>query len=836
MKYGKLTCGEIMIYGSLFVMDEKTLKVLEFDKVLERLAGYADFPVSQEKVLALKPVNDIVEAQYRQILTSEARLLLDTQNISVGGARDIRSFVDRARHGVLLDPNELLDVKFTLISGRQLARTLVKLSEQFPNLADLAAQIPLPEGLIDVISKSISERGDILDSASPLLQSVRKEKKITHDRLMSKLQKMVGDPKNVPYLQDPIVTQRDGRFVIPLRAEFKGRIKSIVHDQSSSGATLFVEPLGVVELNNQHRELILQERDEERRILADLTQRVGNHADEIEHAVEMIAELDVTFACAKYAHTLHAAEPVLLPFRRERNEHHPGSVMRLFNARHPLLDPDTVVPIDVELDDKNFAMVITGPNTGGKTVSLKTVGLLVLMSQSGLHIPAQSGSELTCFDQVYADIGDEQSIEQSLSTFSGHIKNIIRILENADSHSLVILDELGAGTDPQEGAALARALLTSLIEKQITTLVTTHHPELKAFAHANTGVINASVEFDVETLRPTYHLTIGIPGRSNALAIAKRLGLPGDIIEAARSKLDPNDLHADNLLDEIHRQRDLARQARLAAEQSQREAEDARNELIYRLEAIEDERRGVLEKARQEAQQQIDELQSEVREIRKSLARARQPLDVLTSISKQVDEIEDSIDTPVERLEPEISDTILRAGKPEITAPPKRKPLRLGSRVFLKSLGTEGVVISLSEEEAEVQVGMMRVRARRADLDTRIPDPSEDFGSQITKKVKQDSPSPKKHVTPAEALPISPGVEIDLRGQRVEEALNQLDRHLDAAFLSNLPWVRVIHGKGTGRLRDAVREVLNHHPQVKTFKSGEAGEGGDGVTIVYLSL
>jgi DNA mismatch repair protein MutS2 len=574
-------------------MEEKTFRTLEFDKILENLAAYTAFPASTEKAHQLRPAFELVEARHRLALTTEARLLLDTQDVSIGGARDVRQLVDRARHGVVLDPNELLEVKFTLISARQMTRTFERLGDQFPNLTDLAALLPPPLGLVDQITRSISERGDILDTASPLLQNVRREIRVVHDRLMSRLQRMVSDPKNSPYLQEAIVTQRDGRFVIPLRSEFKGRIRSIVHDQSSSGATLFVEPLAIVEMNNQYRELLLQERDEERRILAALSQKVGEYAYEIEQAVEILAQLDLVFACAKYAYALRASEPILLPFQNRADGKHPGSVIRLFNARHPLLDPETVVPIDMELDEQTYALVITGPNTGGKTVSLKTVGLLILMALAGLHLPVQSGSEITCFEQVFADIGDEQSIEQSLSTFSGHITNIIRILNLANERSLVILDELGAGTDPQEGAALARALLSHLLERRITTLVTTHHPELKTFAHTKQGVVNASVEFDLNTLRPTYHLTIGLPGRSNALAIAQRLGMPPEIIQDARSELSPEDVRSESLLDEIHRQRDLARQARTAAETAQQDAEKARNELIRRLETIEDERRAI---------------------------------------------------------------------------------------------------------------------------------------------------------------------------------------------------------------------------------------------------
>ncbi len=517
-------------------MDAKTLSTLEFLKIRERLAGYCAFAASEEKARQLRPTNDPVEAVQRQKETSEAvRLLTTHPDLTIGGARDVRASVDLAVHGAVLAPNELLDIKSTLAAARTLTRTFERLEIQFPALFDLVQQLPAPAGLIDSISRVLSDRGEILDSASEKLGDTRRDLRIVHDRLLTRLQKMVSDPRNAPYLQEALVTQRDGRYVLPLRAEFKGRIRSIVHDQSSSGATLFVEPLAVVEMNNQYRELQLTERDEERRILFELSLLVAQNAQKINHIVEVIAALDLILSRAHFSDDLRASEPKLLPLEQKgAKTGTPVPVIRLFQARHPLLDPQTVVPIDFELDPQTFALVITGPNTGGKTVALKTVGLLALMAQAGLHIPAQNGSELSVFNEIYADIGDEQSIEQSLSTFSGHITNIIRILEQADERSLVILDELGAGTDPQEGSALARSILTSLVDRRIPTLVTTHHPELKAFAHATPGVINASVEFDLETLRPTYRLTIGLPGRSNALAIAQRLGMPEPIIAAAR--------------------------------------------------------------------------------------------------------------------------------------------------------------------------------------------------------------------------------------------------------------------------------------------------------------
>jgi len=827
-------------------MDEKTLQILEFPKILERLAGYTAFGASAEMALNLRPTADIEEARLRQALTAEAIALLTTHpDLTIGGARDVREQVELAARGGVLSPAELLDVKSTLTAARSLARMFERLQNQFPRLAELAAQIPQPVGIIDAITRAISERGEILDSASPRLAEVRREMKIAHERILSKLQRMVSDPKNTPYLQEPIITQRDGRYVVPLRSEFKGRIRSIVHDQSQSGATLFVEPLAVVELNNQHREMQLAERDEERRILAELSRAVGMQAGAMLQAIQVIAELDLALAKGKYAEDLRAVEPRLHEFKRPASAHkwqatpHPGSIIRLFQARHPLLDPATVTPIDVELDPDTYALVITGPNTGGKTVTLKTIGLLALMAQAGLHIPAHSGSEITLFESIYADIGDEQSIEQSLSTFSGHVTNIIRILEQADTHSLVILDELGAGTDPQEGAALARALLTHLLQRGITTLVTTHHPELKAFAHATPGVVNASVEFDLETLRPTYHLTIGLPGRSNALAIAQRLGMPDEIIQEARKELSPEEIRAEDLLNEIHHQRDRARQARQEAEKARQEAESLRASLSARLEAVEEERRRILEQARQEAQEQVEALQEEIRQARKELARARQPLEALQAAEEKAAELEEQVEQPVERIE-------LAA---QVAPPGARRSLRLGDKVRLRSLNTQGVITTLGEEEAEVQVGVLRIRSRLSDL--QLASEAAESGAGLVTARDLLSPERRKMSSErraglqgggaasakpaADLLPASPGMELDLRGQRAEEALDALDRYLDSAFLAGLPFVRIIHGKGTGRLREAVRQALQQHPNVRSYESGGDKEGGDGVTVAKLA-
>lgn len=798
-------------------MDEKTLQTLEFPRVIEKLQDYASFSASAELSRALKPAPNLKEALERQTLTTEARLLLNLKaDISVGGAHDIRPLLNLASRGGVLTEAELLSVSGTLMASRDLARHFDKFKERAPHLAEIAAFFPPPPGIIEAISRCISERAEVLDNASAKLSSIRSEIRVSHDRLLSRLERMIGDTRNLPMLQEPIITQRNGRYVIPLRAEFKGRLKSIVHDQSSSGATLFVEPLAVVELNNRWHELQLQERDEVRRILTELSGRVGAEAEAINGIVSALARFDFCLMCAKYAEDLRACEPILRPVSPPRDGSHPGTVIRLHQARHPLLSPENVVPITIDLDAETFALVITGPNTGGKTVTLKTMGLMVMMAQSGLHIPAQSGSELSFFDNVFADIGDEQSIEQSLSTFSGHITNIVRVLERARTKTLVLLDELGAGTDPQEGSALARAILLHLVEKRIPCLIATHYPELKTLAHATTGVVNASMEFDLKTLRPTYHLTIGIPGRSNALLIAKRLGLPESILDNARKMIDPSELVSDELLNEIHHQREVARKARSSADRDRSLANNLREELTRRLEGIEDERRAVLEEAHEEAEKQLAELRRELQALRRQLRQTRQPQPEIDTVVEKLEALAQKIDQKSRQ----------KTTSPDLTAP----PLRAGVRVKLRSLKLEGVITSINEDDAEVMVGNLRVKLKTSDL---VP---VDEANPGIEKSKTAAPVPLPAPKPAATLfRPTPGMELDLRGMRAEDALDKLDAYLAEAYASGMPFVRIIHGKGTGRLRQVIREALRDSACVSTYEEGGEKEGGEGVTIAHLS-
>ncbi len=808
-------------------MDSKTLSVLEYPKILERLKAFCDFSASMELARLLEPTNSYDLALARLAETTEARKLLSVQDIGIGGAHDIRPAADLAARGGVLDPQQLLDVKSTLISCRELKKSLERKTDEYPRLAQIASGLPESHGIVDAISRVLSERGEVLDSASPKLATLRREIKIAHDRLMSRLQKYLTESANK--LQEPIITQRDGRYVIPLRAEFKGQIKAVVHDQSSSGATLFVEPLPVVELNNQVRELELQARDEERRILYELSVQIGEHREELTYGVENLAMLDLILAKAKYAEELKASEPVLHSTKEERKKKDAvplsSFVFRLNKARHPLLDPQTVVPIDIDPKPATRAIVITGPNTGGKTVSLKTVGLLALMAQSGLHIPAQSGSELPCFHSVYADIGDEQSIEQSLSTFSGHITNIIRILKQIDQRSLVIFDELGAGTDPQEGAALARALLSFLLETGCTILVATHYPELKTFAHSTEGVVNASLEFDIKTLRPTYHLTIGLPGRSNALLIAQRLGLPQTIIESAKSEINPEDLRADKLLDDIRKERNRSARERQKLEKARDRLEAQTQELDKRLEKIEDERREVLAKARAEGELEVAVLKNNIESLKSQLKKAKQPLQALKEIEEQVEEIEEKIEAPVERRQ-----TVDHGPSSSIV----NRPLSLGERVLVSTLNADGVITALGESDAEVQIGSLRVRARLADLQRKSSEPV--VNNQLSGSKEQTiDDRPQTMVSRPSSMVSSPGIEINLRGKLVEDGLEELERYLEKAYSSGLLFVRIVHGKGTGKLREAVRNALKSSPYVASFEEPKDNEGGAGVTVAKMA-
>jgi DNA mismatch repair protein MutS2 len=810
-------------------MDEKILGTLEYYKVLRQLEKYCVFSASSELAQDLKPISDYENICLYLSETSEAKRFLRLHpDFSIGGARDIRKNVILAERGGILETSEILDIKYTLIAARNLCRRFDKHQEEFHNLFSILKEIPGPTGVVAKISSVISDDGEIFDSASIKLSGIRRDLVINHERLLSKLKKIIGDSKNSKYLQEPIITQRDGRYVIPLRSEYKGRIKSIIHDQSSSGATIFIEPVSVVSLNNKYRELHIEEDQEIRRILAELSANIGQFSSELCQVVNTLARFDFTFAKAKYAEEIMAEEPRLYETRQV--PHKEQIHFKLLQARHPLLDQKTVVPIDVELAPGILSLVITGPNTGGKTVTLKTIGLLVLMAQSGLHIPAQLGSEISVFRNIFADIGDEQSIEQSLSTFSSHIKNIIRIFSLANQSSLVLLDELGAGTDPQEGAALARAILEKFVSEEITTIVTTHHPQLKIYAHSKQGVLNASVEFDIDTLKPTYRLIIGLPGRSNALAIAERLGLMKEIIDLARSDINPDELKVDDLLDEILEQRELAKISRNEAEFKRVEIEKMRFELIKHLNQLEKERLEILTKTKKDAENELEQLREEIKRARLRLKRARQPLELLSEIEEDVNLIEANLDHfPVDE------DVLIEDTKDYLFSENCRS-LDIGTKVSIKSLGKKGIITSIVDDEIEVQVGILRIRTKVKDLsfsedDIGLTENTNQYQKTEDKQIKKGT---FKRTTSVLEMKPTPGIELDLRGLRADEALERLESYIDSAFLSGLPFARIIHGKGTGKLRSVVRSELSSNSQIESFEGGKGNEGGDGVTIIRL--
>ncbi|MEA3309709.1 MAG: endonuclease MutS2 [Chloroflexota bacterium] len=797
-------------------------ETLEYPKILARLASHADFSAGVELALNLAPAAEYREARERLALTSEARALLaERPDFVVGGIHDVRPAVVEAQHGQVLETGALLEVWQTLLGAQRILRILKRLDSQFPGLADIATRIIPQTALTTAIGTILDQRGEVRDDASPELVRIRRKLQAAQSSIQQKLGRMIASSTVSRYLQEAVITRRAGRYVIPVQANYKGKVAGIVHDRSASGVTYFMEPLAVVDLNNELRELTLAEEAEIHQLLAMLTWQVGTAGAEIAATIVALAELDLILARARYAEELAAHVPEIIPIseitpRAEGPNLHPQTVMRLYAARHPLLDPAEVVPVDAVLNAETHLLIITGPNTGGKTVTLKTVGLLTLMAQAGMHLPVAEGSALSFFTEIYADIGDEQSIEQNLSTFSSHLTNIISFQERADHRSLVLLDELGAGTDPAEGSAMARALLEALREQRCMVLVATHYPELKLYANDTPGVCNASMAFDTETLSPTYQLTIGLPGRSNAFAIARRLGLAETLIEEAEGMLSSDTLRADEMLDDLHNLRIQAARARDEERRAQRAAEIQAVELRARLADIEAERREILAQATEQAAAELDTLHQEIRELRR-----RSQLGFTTSViaKKSLDEL----NAEVQALAAELPPVEPRSLVAEISSPAAARwdsTPEVGDTVQVLSLGMEGKITSISGDEVEVQAGAIRTRVALDAVVLMEHEPEPEQPVQITTSVSSRSSSP--------------GVELDLRGLRALEARQRLEDYLDDVALTEFPWVRIIHGKGTGVLRREVRNLLAQHSAVTSYQYAPTREGGDGVTIAKL--
>lgn len=786
-------------------MNDHTLRVLEFDRVLELLAAEAAFSLGAEKARALRPAADFGAAKQLAAETAEMRLL-DQLGIDIpfSGARDIRAHLRAAAIGQLLEPAALLECAQVLTTARRARLVLDKVRDRVPALAAIGDRIGDFRAFAGDVEQAISPRGEVLDSASEQLALVRRELRAAEARLEQRAQAALAEALRRGAAQEGLLTERNGRKVIPVRSDSRSLVPGIVHDVSSSGATLFIEPFAVVEAGNAVRELRLAEEREVRRVLQRLTDQLGSRADEALRSLDALAELDLISARARLARKMRAALPPAGDAESWLGQQGPT---RLVRARHPLLRGE-VVPIDIEVGESPQGILITGPNTGGKTVALKTVGLLTLMAQAGLGVPCDEGSRIRFYPKVYADIGDEQSIEQSLSTFSSHLRNIISILREADRSTLVLLDELGAGTDPAEGAAIARAVIEELLDRGTTLVATTHHGELKVFAHGDSRLANASVEFDLETLSPTYHLVVGLPGQSNALAIARRLGLDERVVARAAEQLAPGHFELESLLEEIRAQRREAEAARAAADAARAEAERTRRELAIERERIEDERAAVLAEAKREAEDTLARMRREIEQLRRRSAERQFDPQAAQEALRQAERER-------ERLARAAVPRRAAAAAPVIT-----REVEPGDFVHVRDIPQLGEALTAPGEDGrlEVQFGSIRMKVSIDRVD-RIEKRKAGGGGATV-------------VVPA-GPPVSH--EIDLRGQRAEAALERFESYLDAAFRAGLPYVRIIHGKGTGALRAAIREALARHPLVRGYESAPAAEGGDGVTIALLA-
>ena len=795
-------------------MGDRDLELLEFHKIREILAGFTSFSASRELALDLTPLLDEEEVRLRLRQSAEARRLLSlSPDTHIGEVIDIREVVKMAARGKILDPKSLLEIHKTLNAAHRLKSHLMNLPSEIPLLSGLARDIVALDRLQKDIGGCLSPTGDLLDTASPKLASVRHRMREVRQELLAQLQAIIASPRGRRIIQEPIVTEREGRYVILVKVECRRQIKGIVHDVSNTEATVFIEPWATIEVQNELRELVAEEKDETERILRTLSAEVGAVESEISRNIELIADIDLALAKARYAKEAKATEPIIVAAARSAKAegHEPGGVLRLVEARHPLLGRKAV-PLSVEIGRGFSVLVITGPNTGGKTVALKTLGLLSVMAQAGLPIPAQAESRIPVFDSVYADIGDEQSIEQTLSTFSWHIGNIVRIINNATAKSLVLLDELGTNTDPGEGSALGRAILLHFLPQGTMTVATTHYTELKALAHATDGMENAALDVDPVTMTPTYHLTVGIPGGSNALATASRLGLPEEIVARARHMLSEGAQEIEALLIHLVTEQKNVESLQHRLEEELNEAEQSDADLKNRLRQLEEERRRIIKQTRDQIVREAAGLQMKIREAAAEL-RKEKSKERIEQAKKALTETQEQLDAGVWQARPavEIEGTEAEAG-----------PIIAGDAVWLKEAGVPATVLSVSEDRGlvEVQAGKVKMTLRLDSVEKRIPSTGavKISGALIEKEMRKPRVS----------------LELDLRGKRAEEVEPLLDDYLNDASLGGLSRVRIIHGIGTGTVRQIVREILASHPLVTAFQAGEQGEGGDGVTIVSM--
>ncbi len=784
------------------MMKERTLRVLEFTRIREMLAEGALTEAGAEKCLALVPSDDLVSAQTLQAETEEAAVILQyTGGHPMTAFPDIRPALAICEKGGSLSAGMLLNVAELLRSSRAARDALVTDRENTSILKAKAEGLFVARNIEKDITDAIISEDEIADRASSELMNIRRHLRGAQDRIRDKLNQMIRSAALQKALQDPIITVRNNRYVLPVKAEYRSSVPGLVHDQSSSGATLFIEPMAAVEMGNELKQWELKEQQEIERILAALSAEVAPYAPSMLETEELLAELDFIFAKGLLSRRFVCVCPKL------NNE----GRLKIIRGRHPLIDPEKVVPSTMWLGDEFTTLVVTGPNTGGKTVTLKTVGLFTLMAQAGLQVPADLGTELAVFEQVFADIGDEQSIEQSLSTFSGHMTNIVEIMHEVTPRDLVLFDELGAGTDPTEGAALAQSILTRLLHIGVRTLATTHYSELKAFALTTKGGENASVEFDVETLRPTYRLSIGVPGKSNAFEISRRLGLPENLIDAAKKLLSGNAIRFEDVIANAEYHRQVAEKERQLAEEANRETIRLRNEAEQLRREMEQKREQALRKAREDAKHIVDqarrESESVIAELKKMKKNAAAGDASVNDLRRKLDKESDAL---AEGLGQKAAD--------DSEAP---KTVKAGDQVKILTLGAEGTVLAPPDEKGEVrlQAGMMKFTAPLAQL-----------------RLIRQAPVKEKTTVKAKTGMLTRTVksECDVRGMNLEEALDAVSLYLDEAVLAGLNEVYIIHGKGTGVLRAGIQQDLRKNRHVKGFRRGMYGEGEDGVTVVTL--